>query len=468
MGQGGILVLDVGKTNAKLSLWSRDGRLLGAVSRANAEAQAEGYLALDVAGVRGWLMEGLRHFASAHQIDAIVPIAHGAAAAFVADGRLAAPIMSYETDIPPSGAYQRARDAFADTGSPILPNGLNLGAQLQHLSELRPDLYQGDAQIMPYPQFWAWVLSGVGASEVSSLGCHTDLWRVREQRFSNLADAAGWDKRFASVRRAADVLGPIRPEIAAETGLSPDCLVYCGAHDSNAAFYGARAHPMLHGRDVTVVSTGTWFVAMRAPKVGDPGPGDLSAHRDTLINVGVDGQLIPSARFMGGREMEALIGSDDSPMRTPQFAREIAPESMPEVFASGAMILPTFARGVGPFPDGEGRWSGGELQGAARRAAAGVYLALVTDASLSLIGARDAIVVEGRFAEDMSFLLMLAALRRDSDIYASKAEDGIAYGALRLVDSSFRPQTSLNKIEPVPNDISFYVARWRALAAGRA
>ena len=465
MAEGCVLVLDVGKTNAKLSLWTRDGRCLRAMSRANTDKDTGRYLALDASGVEAWLGRSLKEFAAENEIAAIVPIAHGAASALMTDGRLAAAPMSYEMPISPGEMYERARDAFADTGSPRLPNGLNLGAQLQVLERVEPDAMR-DARIVTYPQYWAWVLSGVAASEVSSLGCHSDLWRPREARFSGLAVKAGWAERFAPLRLAADVLGPIRRDLADETGISRDCIIYCGAHDSNAAFYGTRAHSALQGRDVTVISTGTWFVAMRAP-VGDEAP-LLGETRDTLLNVGIDGALVPSARFMGGREMEALIGAEDSPMRSPDFARNVAPLHAAGVIASGAMIAPTCAPGVGPFAQSKGRWVGEELHGAARRAAAGIYLALVADTSLSLIGAREAIVVEGRFADDLSFLGMLAALRPEADVYASNAADGIAYGALRLVDPNFTPPTRLTKIAPIAADVSDYTARWREIAAAHA
>ena len=117
---------------------------------------------------------------------------------------------------------------------------------------------------------------------------------------------------------------------------------------------------------------------------------------------------------------------------------------------------------------GAGRWIGAELQGPARRAAAGIYLALVADASLALIGARDAIVIEGRFAEDMSFLGMLAALRPTCDVFASHAADGIASGALRLIDPAFMPRGELTKIAPLDADVTAYAARWRQIAAAGA
>ncbi len=38
------------------------------------------------------------------------------------------------------------------------------------------ELFSRAAHTLLYPQFWAWRLSGVMASEVTSLGCHSDLW----------------------------------------------------------------------------------------------------------------------------------------------------------------------------------------------------------------------------------------------------------------------------------------------------
>ena len=34
-----------------------------------------------------------------------------------------------------------------------------------------------------YPQYWAYRLTGVLANEVTSLGCHTDLWNYRAGGF---------------------------------------------------------------------------------------------------------------------------------------------------------------------------------------------------------------------------------------------------------------------------------------------
>jgi hypothetical protein len=101
------------------------------------------------------------------------------------------------------------------------------------------------------------------------------------------------------------------------------------------------------------------------------------------------------------------------------------------------------------------------MDGPAMRAAVGLYLALVADASLSLIGSRDAIVVEGRFSADTSFVRMLATLRPDCDVYAADASEGLAFGALRLADKRLTPRSSLRKMQPLTQDVKSYVRSWR-------
>jgi hypothetical protein len=46
-----------------------------------------------------------------------------------------------------------------------------------------------------------------------------------------------------------------------------------------------------------------------------------------------------------------------------------------------------------------------------QRAITGLYLALMADASLTLIGSRERLLIEGRFAEAVIFVRALAALR---------------------------------------------------------
>jgi len=89
-----------------------------------------------------------------------------------------------------------------------------------------------------------------------------------------------------------------------------------------------------------------------------------------------------------------------------------------------------------------------------------LYAALVTDAMLTLIGTRDRVLVEGRFAEAAVFVRALAALRPDSAIHVSNAHNDVSYGALRLLDPTFAPASRLEKIAPLDVDLAHYRAQW--------
>ena len=162
MGDGLSVVLDLGKTLSKLSLWDASGTMLARRTRPNDRPMAvlggESVRTLDAAGIEAWAEEGLRAFAGIGRVARIIPVGHGAAAAIVRDGMLAAPPLDYEQAIPAECAatYCSQRDPFARTGSPALPDGLNLGLQLHFLESLDPALLQGDATILPWPQYWAW------------------------------------------------------------------------------------------------------------------------------------------------------------------------------------------------------------------------------------------------------------------------------------------------------------------------
>jgi len=460
------IVLDVGKTNAKLTLWDTHGRQLQRRVRANESAHGNRYRMLDAQGIENWLVETLREYSSCADVGAIIPVGHGAAAALVVDDELFAAPMDYEEecDTRERDHYRAQRDAFRSTGSPALPQGLNLGLQLHWLEHLTGP-WPEDLRILPWPQYWAWRLSGVMATEVTSLGCHTDLWNPMTGNYGALANRRGWAQRMPPLRRAGEPLSTLTPQWVSRTGLPKDCVVLCGLHDSNAALLAARGHTEIRDHDATILSTGTWFVAMRSPSTDsnvDVAP--LDEQRDCLVNVDVEGRPVPSARFMGGREAE-LIAHVDIHDLTANYDPDRLMARLPVLLANGAAALPAFARGVGPFPDAIGEWRNKPPHPADQRAIAGLYLALMADACLSLIGSRDRLLIEGRFAEAVIFIRALASLRSGQKVFISNTHDDVPYGALRLLDPSLPPSSPLQPVEPLGVDFGGYARLWREHAA---
>ncbi len=445
-----IAVIDIGKTNAKLALVDLNSLAeVAVVTRPNRVVPGPPYPHFDVEGHWTFLLDALGQFHRDHGIDGISVTTHGATAALLAeDGTLATPILDYEFDGPSSvtAEYDSLRPPFCDTGSPRLAGGLNVGAQLHWLFANDPGLHARTAQIVTYPQYWGHRLTGVSATDVTSIGCHTDLWNPHAGAFSALVDTLAIRDKIAPARRSAERLGSILPDIAARTGLPPDTPVVCGIHDSNASLYphiASRAAPFC------VVSTGTWVVAMSVGGHSRP----LDPDRDTLINVNALGQPVPSARFMGGREYE-IISQGHAPA--------ITSADTTRVLDSGLMLLPAVEPRSGPFQGHQMRWHPSEPATGSgdRDVALSWYLALVTAECLDIIGAAGPVIVEGPFTRNRQYIEMLQTATGRS-VTTSTSSTGTSVGAALLFDPASHPSCDEPAVMGAVETLERYAAAWR-------
>ncbi|WP_426413166.1 FGGY-family carbohydrate kinase [Bradyrhizobium ganzhouense] len=443
-----VAVLDVGKTNVKLALFD-DGRLLWEKSAPNRIRPGPPYPHEDVASTWNFFLDAIREAARSHRISAIVPTAHGAAGALIGQNDLAAPVMDYEFTgieaIEPD--YARLRPPFSESLSPNLPAGLNLGRQLAYQKWRCPDLFAKARHFVGYPQYWTWRLAGAAVSEVTSLGAHTDLWAPRRGQASSLVKALGVDRLLPPLRRAFDPLGPIKPEIAALTGLAPETQVFCGIHDSNASLL-----PYLVSRQApfTVLSTGTWVILMCVGLSLD----QLDPRDDTLANVDALCRPIACGRFMGGREYAVIAGGGGNP----------DPGGIERIIASGAMALPCFSGHGGPYATTKGVIHG-EVATCDRTALATLYCALVSDLMLTRMGATGGdLIVEGTFADNLPFCQTLGALRPRQRVFAAEDAAGTARGAAML--AQWPPSYHIAEPSPVDpisiSDLDSYRKAWTA------
>lgn len=451
-----VAVIDIGKTNAKLALVETATMSeIAVVTRPNTVLPGPPWPHFDVEGHWAFLLDALAGFHRDHGIAAISVTTHGASGVLLdRSGALAAPVLDYEHSGPDdmAAAYDAIRPPFAETGSPRLSAGLNLGAQLHWMFETDPGLKARVATVLTYPQYWGYRLTGVAACDVSSLGCHTDLWAPYKGEYSSLVARLGLEGRMAPARPSYDVLGPILPEIAARTGLPENIPVHCGIHDSNASLL---PHLHAHQAPFSVVSTGTWVIAMA---MGGKQV-ELDPDRDTLINVNALGDPVPSARFMGGRAFESVIAGQPRPP---------SPRDIESVLNSRTMLLPSVVADSGPFQGRAARWLGEEppVGSGARTAAVSFYLALVTATCLELIGHRGTIIVEGPFGANPEYRRMLAAAT-GCGVSASAGATGTSHGAAMLADRApFQtPATSDASPNGTSAEMQAYISAWKASVA---
>jgi L-fuculokinase len=423
--QPAAAVLDVGRTNVRLCAIDERGNALRILARPNAVIDGPPYPHFDTDGLFDWTIAALGGWSRDLEVHTLIPVTHGAAAALVGARGLRLPILDYEFE--GVGEIDAEYDAlardFRRTASPKLPAGLNLGRQLFWQQRRYPEEFNS-AAIIPYPQYWAWRMTGVAAWEPTSLGCHTDLWEPETRDFSALARTTGWSARFPRRVTAWTALGAPHRDIGAQARLPERCTVLAGIHDSNASWL---AHRATRDDQFAVVSTGTWIIAMA--QAGSPGSSIdlLREERDTLANVDAFGSPVATARFMGGREYAAIAGEDG-------LRAEPAIADLTALLARGTLAIPAFADRGGPFRAHLGQVIGAQPAGPVARAAlAAMYCALMTDLCLDFIDARGDLIIEGRMAPNQAYVAALAALRSRQRVLVSPDETGTLRGAAILL-----------------------------------
>ncbi|HEY1721223.1 MAG TPA: hypothetical protein VGG27_08250 [Magnetospirillaceae bacterium] len=445
-------VVDVGKTNAKLVIADlKDGHVIWSAEHRNRIVPGPPFKQLDIASIGTWLVETMAKAPEKTRIGVIVPVGHGCGAVPLDASGAPLPACDYEDEAVESikTDYEREQDPFAATLTPDLPLGLNLGRQIYYAEVKHSDLFKRFSTILTYPQYWAWVLSGVASTEVTSLGAHSGLWRPKEGRFSGLATRHGWTKLFPQRHEAGAVLGTLRADLAARTAWLADTKVLCGIHDSNCSYLNHMlARPV--DADFAVVSTGTWVIILAS----GVDPSRLDPTRDMLGNVDAFGKPVATARFMGGREYGMLAGEDAPKPDAAALAR---------VVAKGAMALPNFTTGGGPFMGRTGVVVSGEGLSAAETAAmASAYIALMTDVMLDLLGTKGEIIVEGSFSTNPLFAPILAALRPSQRISVSDDRAGTVGGARLLALGVKHSEARTSPVAPVAGiDLAGYRQAWR-------
>jgi len=420
-----VAVIDLGKTNSKLALvdtaMAQEIQVIKQSTVVNAESP---YPSLDHQKIEAFIVSALHELCKTQSIDAVTVTTHGATAALIdATGQLAMPVMDYEF----SGVdelrreYNEHRPSFAETGSPALPGGLNIGAQLYWQQTMFAAQFEKVNTILTWPQYWIFKLTGERHNDVTSLGCHTDLYEPQHQRYSTLVAKQQWQKLMPPTRHSGQLSGPLLSTFATRSRMPPGVPVYTGIHDSNASLV---PHLVSQKAPFSVVSTGTWFISMA---IGGAAA-QLNEHRDTLINVNARGETVPSARFMGGRERELLgVSEPVSEQAMNNFLGKPDPN---------LMLMPSVVPGTGPYPNVAQQWlhPGTEPNHLSLACATTLYLALMTHECMLLIGANGPTFIEGPLARDEQYAQMLAATSKRS-VMTGKSKTGTSVGAAMLINA---------------------------------
>lgn len=453
-----VAVLDVGKTNVKLTAATRDGVLLETMSLVNGPLPGAPYLHIDTDRIEAWLLDALPDLARRHPIAAIVATGHGSAGALVDDEGLIMPMIDYEAETPAAitAAYVEAARPLLPLGSPLMAGAAHLARQLLWLETEWPEAVVRARWYLGGPQFWAFCLSGSAVSELTYLAAQSHLWNLEEGGFSRIVVSRGWQRLIPPLKPAWQPVGRIRPDLASRLRISADIEILCGIHNSSANFYRYQQAGLT---DLTVISTGTWIVGM------SDGPAPAAGYAEGYVtrNLDVEGRQLSGILAMGGREF-ALI-ADETP------DEPVAAATVAALIAARTMALPSFVDQDGVFPGSamRGRIAGPPpATAAARRALALLYVALLTDVCLARLGADGTIIVDGSFARDPLYPALVGALRAESPILFNTDAYGTAAGAALLAGHAERTGAAMVALDPAPPieipGLADYRKAWREAA----
>lgn len=459
---GSIAVLDVGKSNVKLSACDIDGHVVEVLSTPNPVLPGPPWRHHDLKALTAWVLAGLADLGARHPLGHFVASGHGSGGVLVGDDPDAGgdgavlPMVDYEQPLPDGLAedYAPLAGDFFDRGSAVMMAATHTARQMFWAERACPDGFAQARWCLGIPQYWAWRLSGVAVSEATILGAQSHLWNVARGRWSPIVAARGWGRLMPPFARASDDLGPVRDGLVAR-GV-PRMRVHAGVHDSSANFHRYRAAGM---EGLCVLSTGTWIVGL-ADRVE---LSRLDEARGMTCNADVAGAPVGGALTMGGREYAAVAGDQ------PEGAR-VDPGLVARLVARGTMALPSFGTNDGQFPGtaGRGRIFGPPPEGAAERHALAVlYVALLTVACGDRLDPARPWVLDGSFLRDPAFAALVAAMRPGRITQVNAEGYGIAAGAAALCHPGrAMPPPDLTAPQPLPGlpDLTDYAARWRALA----
>ncbi|WP_426230537.1 FGGY-family carbohydrate kinase [Pararhizobium sp. DWP3-4] len=461
-----VAVLDVGKTNVKLNAVTASGTILETLSIPNPVLPDGPWRHHDLDALGDWVFDNLAGLAKRHPLTTFVSSGHGSGGVLVgpdpdAGDGTALPMIDYEQPLPDDirMRYSALSGSFFDKGSAMMHGATHHARQMFWMQQAEPQGFSRARWFLGVPQYWAWRLSGVAVSEATVLGAQSHLWNVVERRWSPIVHSQRWRDLLPPFAKAWATVGTIRPVLSDRYGLPAGIKVLAGIHDSSANFYRYQAAGF---DEATVVSTGTWIVALSGKTPLDR----LNEHRGMTCNSDVNGNPIGGILTMGGREFTHVAGDDD------HLNADAALVSL--MITQGTMALPSFGDDDGLFPGraGEGHIAGPPPADAAgRKALAVLYTALLTVECLDALGSGGRVILDGSFLRDPLYAGLVAALRPQGDTVSNLDTYGVASGTALLASHGTRSARAAIALEKPPvfqhpsADLAAYTRHWRDKAS---
>ncbi len=298
-----IAIFDIGKTNKKLFLFNENYEIVLEKSTQFDEITDEdGDACEDVELLSKWVLDTFEEVLQNpdFEIKALNFSTYGASFVHLnSEGKVIAPLFNYLKPYSETlkkqfyDTYGGEQVFTRKTASPVLGN-LNSGMVLYRLKYENPTLFAQIHYSLHLPQYISFLFTGKFFSDITSIGCHTNLWDFEENQYHEWVEKEG----------VIEKLAPISTTIQSSTiQQSNNSKIGTGLHDSSAALIPYLA--TFKGQKFVLISTGTWCITLN-PFNHTPLT-DEELLQDCLIYMQYTGNPVKASRLFAGYEHEQII-----------------------------------------------------------------------------------------------------------------------------------------------------------------
>lgn len=295
-----IAIFDIGKTNKKFFLINEHYKIvLERTTSFQETADDDGDPCEDVAMMKQWVENTLKDAFTLKKFHIVAINFSTYGASFVhldAEGNITAPLCNYLKDFPEelkNEFYSKhgGEELIAlQTASPVLGN-LNSGMQLYRIKHRKPELFNRIKYSLHLPQYLNHLVTGKYYSDITSIGCHTQLWDFGKMDYHDWVYNEGIDRILAPVF-PSDKVDEVKVE-------GKHVSVGVGLHDSSAALIPYLAN---FGEPFVLISTGTWCISLNPFNDNVLTPEEL--RKDCLCYMEYHGKPVKASRLFAGNEHE--------------------------------------------------------------------------------------------------------------------------------------------------------------------
>jgi len=293
-----IAIFDVGKTNKKLLLFDEQYKLVHEASKQFEETVDEdGFACEDVHALTQWIRSSFNALLQNKNfvVKAINFSAYGASFVYLDnEGNIFLPLYNYlkpysqELQQQFYNTYGSESLMAKQTASPVLGN-LNSGMQLYRLKYEKPGEFARIKYALHLPQYLSYILTSKLNSDITSIGCHTNLWNFQNKKYHRWVKQEGIQPKLLPLLSCEEVAGYVNENIPVGVGL----------HDSSAAlipYLSSFNEPFI------LLSTGTWSISLNP--FNHTQLSDYELHQDCLCYLSYKGKPVKASRLFAGYEHE--------------------------------------------------------------------------------------------------------------------------------------------------------------------